>query len=107
MSLLQAYSLDLGKIVNAKQADIAYEKVLISSQKNFQCPHQACGIAVTCANLERPKYKRKVDPYFKSVENRKFGCPFAVEERSIKSQEIDKNGFYENVALGEILINLA
>lgn len=35
MSLLQAYSLDLGKIVNEKEADISYEKGLISSQKTF------------------------------------------------------------------------
>ena len=107
MSLLQAYSLDLGKKINAKEADIAYQKGLIGSQKNFQCPHQECGIAVTCANLERPKYKRKVEPYFKSIENHKFGCPFAEEERRIKLLEIDKNGHYENVASGEILVNLA
>ena len=107
MSLLQAYSLDLGKKINAKEADIAYQKGLIGSQKNFQCPHQECGIAVTCANLERPKYKRKVEPYFRSIENHKFGCPFAEEERRIKLLEIDKNGHYENVASGEILVNLA
>lgn len=107
MSFLQAYSLDLNEKVNAKEADIAYQKGLISSQKNFQCPHHACGIAVTCANLERPKYKRKVDPYFKSVENHKFGCPFAEEERCIKLQEIERNGFYENITSGEILVNLA
>lgn len=107
MSLLQAYSLDLGKKINAKEADIAYQKSLIGSQKNFQCPHQECGIAVTCANLERPKYKRKVEPYFKSIENHKFGCPFAEEERRIKLLEIDKNGHYENVASDEILVNLA
>lgn len=107
MSLLQAYSLDLGKKINAKEADIAYQKGLIGSQKNFQCPHQECGIAVTCANLERPKYKRKVEPYFKSIENHKFGCPLAEEERRIKLLEIDKNGHYENVASGEILVNLA
>ena len=107
MSLLQAYSLDLGKKINAKEADIAYQKGLIDSQKNFRCPHQECGIAVTCANLERPKYKRKVESYFKSVENHKFGCPFAEEERLTKFQDIDKNGFYENVTSGEILVNLA
>ena len=107
MSLLQAYSLDLGKKINAKEADIAYQKGLIGSQKNFQCPHQECGIAVTCANLEKPKYKRKVEPYFKSIENHKFGCPFAEEERCIKLLEIDKNGYYENVTSVEILVNLA
>ena len=107
MSLLQAYSLDLGKKINAKEADIAYQKGLIGSQKNFQCPHQECGIAVTCANLERPKYKRKVEPYFKSIENHKFGCPFVEEERHIKLLEIDKNEHYENVVSGEILVNLA
>ena len=107
MSLLKAYSLDLGKKINAKEADIAYQKGLIGSQKNFQCPHQECGIAVTCANLERPKYKRKVEPYFRSIENHKFGCPFAEEERRIKLLEIDKNGHYENVTTGEILVNLA
>jgi hypothetical protein len=107
MSLLQAYSLDLGKKINAKEADIAYQKGLIGSQKNFQCSHQECGIAVTCANLERPKYKRKVEPYFKSVENHKFDCSFAEEERRTKFQDIDKNGFYENVTSGEILVNLA
>ena len=107
MSLLQAYSLDLGKKINAKEADIAYQKGLIGSQKNFQCSHQECGIAVTCANLERPKYKRKVESYFKSVENHKFDCSFAEEERRTKFQDIDKNGFYENVTSGEILVNLA
>ena len=105
--MLQAYSLDLGKKINAKEADIAYQKGLIGSQKNFQCPHQECGIAVTCANLERPKYKRKVEPYFKSVENHKFDCSFAEEERRTKFQDIDKNGFYENVTSGKILVNLA
>lgn len=107
MSLLKAYSLDLKKEINAKDADIFYQKRLISSQKNFRCPNKSCGIAITCANLERPKYKRKVEPYFKSIENHKFGCPFAEEERRIKLLEIDKNGHYENVASDEILVNLA
>ncbi|WP_245822082.1 hypothetical protein [Actinobacillus succinogenes] len=107
MSLQQAYSLDLGKKVNAKEADIAYQAGLISSQKNFRCPHQLCGIAVTCANLERPKHKRKVEPYFKSVEYHKPNCPFAEEERCIKLQGTDQRSLYENVASGEILVNLA
>lgn len=107
MSLLKAYSLDLKKEINAKDADIFYQKGLISSQKNFRCLNKSCGIAIICANLERPKYKRKVEPYFKSVENHKFGCSFAEEERRTKFQDIDKNGFYENVTSGEILVNLA
>ncbi|WP_041639685.1 hypothetical protein [[Mannheimia] succiniciproducens] len=106
MSLPQVYSLDLGRKVNAKEADIAYQKGLIRSQKNFRCPHQLCGIAITCANLERPKQERKVDPYFKSVEYHKPSCPFAEEERRIKLHEADKNSLYENVASGEILVNL-
>lgn len=53
---------------------------LLFNKKNFRCPNGKCCIAVTCANLEKPKAARKVDPYFRSVEDHKENCPFAVEE---------------------------
>lgn len=107
MSLVQAYSLDLKRDINAKDADIAYQNGLISSQKNFRCPHQSCGIAVTCANLERPKHKRKVDPYFKSVEYHNADCPYAEKHDEPSRKHYDENSLYENIVAGEVLINLS
>lgn len=107
MSLVQAYSLDLKREINAKEADIAYQKGMIASQRNFRCPHKSCNIAVTCANLERPKHKRKVDPYFKSVEYHNVDCPYAEQDSRSSSKYYDENFLYENIVAGEIIINLA
>ena len=106
MSLLKAYSLDLKKEINAKDADIFYQKGLISSQKNFRCPNKSCGIAITCANLEKPISKRKIDPYFKSVEDHKIDCYIAEEEKKANKYRYG-HALYENIDSGNILINLA
>lgn len=111
MSLLKAFSIDLAKEINAEDADIAYQNGRISSQKNFCCPNPECRIAVTCANLERPKHLRKVAPYFKSVEDHKHGCPMAVEEKKAsakKSQQNTLDDFYgvEKIADNITLFNL-
>lgn len=107
MSLIKAYSLDLKVEINAKEADIAYQKGKIASQRNFRCPHETCNIAVTCANLERPKHKRKVDPYFKSVEYHNDDCPYAEQDDRKISKNYDEDLLYENIVAGDILINLA
>lgn len=108
MTLSMAYSIDLNKDINAEEADIAFQKKEISSQKDFRCPNGKCRIAVTCANLEKPKAARKVDPYFRSVEDHKENCPFAVEEaRGPNSEKSDS--YYDGVdtTKGNTLINLA
>ncbi|CAM3415402.1 hypothetical protein GCM10016272_01580 [Psychrobacter glaciei] len=108
MTLSTAYSIDLNKDINAEDADIAFQKKEISSQKDFRCPNEKCRIAVTCANLEKPKVARKVDPYFRSVEDHSENCPFAVEEaRDIKPETSDS--YYDGVdtTKGNTLINLA
>ena len=107
MSLDQAYSIVLKRDINAKEADIAFQKKEVSSQKDFRCPNGKCRIAVTCANLEKSKVARKVDPYFRSVEDHKENCPFAVEEARGPNPEIS-DSYYDGVdtTKGNTLINL-
>lgn len=107
MTLSMAYSIDLNKNINAEEADIAFQKKEISSQKDFQCPNGKCRIAVTCANLEKPKSKRKIDPYFRSVEDHKENCPLAVEKANdVRPETLDS--YYDGVdtTKGNTLINL-
>lgn len=105
MSLPEAYSLDLGKNINAKVADIEFQKGLIKNQKRFRCADVKCQIAVTCANLERPKKDRKVEPYFKSVEEHKTGCKYATKEAKSKKRTI-ADDYDEQVGVNDILLNL-
>lgn len=108
MTLSTAYSIDLNKDINAKEADIAFQQKKIFSQKDFRCSNKECRIAITCANLEKPEAARKIDPYFRSVEDHKENCLFAVEEaKDIKPETLDS--YYDGVdtTKGNTLINLA
>lgn len=107
MSLEYAYSRDLKLEINSAQADIAFEEGKITSQKNFLCPE--CGIAVTCANLEKPKKDRKRDPYFKSVEDHKLDCEKGNNEKTRKSQNKTEEDFYRGIEVqpNKVRINLA
>lgn len=106
MTLPTAHSLDLQKVINPKDADIAYQAGKIASQKNFTCP--LCGIAVTCVNLSKPKNERKVEPHFRSVENHKIGCDLGKQENlaKITRHQSDNDSHYQNVQSGEILFDL-
>lgn len=106
MTLPTAYSLDLQKVINPKDADIAYQAGKIASQKNFTCP--LCGIAVTCVNLSKPKSERKVEPHFRSVENHKIDCKLGKQENlaKITRNQSDNDSHYHNVQSGEILFDL-
>ena len=106
MTLPNAYSLDLQKVINPKDADIAYQAGKIASQKNFTCP--LCGIAATCVNLSKPKNERKVEPHFRSVENHKIGCDLGKQENLTKiiRNQSDNDSHYQNVQSGEILFDL-
>lgn len=105
MTLPNAYSLDLQKVINPKDADIAYQAGKIASQKNFTCP--LCGIAVTCVNLSKPKNERKVEPHFRSVENHKIDCKLGKQENlaKITRNQSDNDSHYQNVQSGEILFD--
>lgn len=107
MSLEYAYSLDLKLEINSTQADIAFKENKITSQKNFRCPE--CGIAITCANLEKPKKDRKRDPYFKSVEDHKLGCKQGNDEKARKSQTQTEEDLYGGIEVfpNKVRINLA
>lgn len=108
MTLSTAYSIDLNKNINAEEADIAFQQKKIFSQKDFRCSNKECRTAITCANLEKPKAARKIDPYFRSVEDHKENCPFAVEEaKDIEPEKSDS--YYDGVdtTKGNTLINLS
>jgi len=67
LKLEKAYSKDIKLCITAYKADMLYRKGKIKSKYNFKCPDENCNAPVTCANLDRPKEKRKRDPYYKVV----------------------------------------
>lgn len=74
MKLEKALAVELGKIISAQEADKQHADGNITSKFKFQCPDDNCSAAVTCANLDRPKHKRKRDPYYKVVGNHSAEC---------------------------------
>ncbi|WP_435104362.1 hypothetical protein [Arhodomonas sp. AD133] len=86
MKLEKAFAEDIELCITAQEADRHFEKGSIKSKFNFQCPGDKCDAPVTCANLDRPKNKRKRDPYYKVVGEHGPRCDLA---RDIKYQ---KNG---------------
>ncbi|UYO93944.1 hypothetical protein [Pollutimonas sp. M17] len=67
MKLEKAYSEELNKNITAEEADYRYSIGDITSKYAFSCPDDSCTAPVTCANLDKPKAKRKRDPYYKIV----------------------------------------
>ncbi len=74
MKLEKAYSVDLKINMTASEADIHHNEGKISSKFAFTCPDDNCEAQVTCANLDRPKAKRKVEPYYKVIEEHSEQC---------------------------------
>lgn len=105
MTLPTAYSLDLQKVINPKDADIAYQAGKIASQKDFACP--LCGIAVTCVNLSKPKNERKIEPYFRSAEN--HNCKLGKQEKyaKIAQSRATNESYYQDVPTGTTILNIA
>ncbi len=75
MSLEQAFSLEMKIDVTATKADELYGRGQIQSKFAFKCPEPNCNAQVTCANLDKPKSKRKRDPYFVFVSEHNIDCP--------------------------------
>lgn len=67
MKLEKAYSVDTKENITAEEADRRYSVGEITSKFAFMCPDDLCEAAVTCANLDKPKVRRKRDPYYKVV----------------------------------------
>tara|TARA_R110000823_G_scaffold314844_1_gene444799 strand:+ start:564 stop:1568 length:1005 start_codon:yes stop_codon:yes gene_type:complete len=83
VKLEKAFSEDINACITAQKADQQFEEGKIESKFNFQCPDEKCDAPVTCANLDRPKHKRKRDPYYKVVGKHTLQCDLA---KDIKDQ---------------------
>ena len=93
MKLEKAFSEDIELSITAQEADRQFAEGKIKSKFNFQCPDENCDAPVTCANLDRPKEKRKRDPYYKVVGKHSSQCNLAKDidaqrKRSRKTLDI-------------------
>jgi hypothetical protein len=79
MKLEKAFAEDIKLNITAQEADKQFAEGVIKSKFNFQCPDENCDAPVTCANLDRPKVKRKRDPYYKVVGEHSFKCDIAKD----------------------------
>ena len=92
MKLDKAFSEDIEINITAQEADKLFVEGDIKSKFNFQCPDENCDAPVTCANLDRPKYKRKRDPYYKVVGKHRPKCDLVKNidtQRKSTSTSID------------------
>ncbi|MCD1125203.1 hypothetical protein LPW36_04035 [Jinshanibacter sp. LJY008] len=84
MKLEKAFSLDMNKTMTATEADYYYPKGAIRSKFSFKCPDLYCDAQITCANLDRAKNKRKVDPYYRTVSDHSDTCSIAKDLQTQK-----------------------
>ncbi|MCL1123410.1 hypothetical protein [Shewanella surugensis] len=87
MKLEKAYSIELKLAVSPVEADFKYSNGSITSKFKFECPDDNCNAAVTCANLDRLKVKRKVDPYYKVVEEHSEKCLIGKDISGVKREK--------------------
>jgi len=79
MKLDKAFAEDIELSITAQEADNQFTEGKIKSKFSFQCPDENCDAPVTCANLDRPKIKRKRDPYYKVVGEHSPQCDIAKD----------------------------
>lgn len=79
MKLDKAFAEDIELSITAQEADNQFAEGKIKSKFSFQCPDDNCDAPVTCANLDRPKIKRKRDPYYKVVGEHSPQCDIAKD----------------------------
>lgn len=85
MKLEKALSEDINLCITSEEADRQFEQGNIKSKFKFQCPDEKCDAPVTCANLDRPKNKRKRDPYYKVVGKHRPECDLAKDIKAQRS----------------------
>jgi hypothetical protein len=73
-SLSKALSLETGESLTAEEASRLFIQRTISDKRKFICIDENCSALITCANMDKPSDKRKVDPYFRTVEEHSAEC---------------------------------
>lgn len=96
MKLEKALAEELGKSITAQEADKQHEEGNITSKFKFQCPDDNCNAPVTCANLDRPKHKRKRDPYYKVVGDHSAECNIAKDIEPQKKGSRNRTDIYSD-----------
>jgi len=101
MKLEKAFSLDLNRTMTATDADYHYQQGAIRSKFSFKCPDLHCDAQVTCANLDRPRNERILDPYYRVVSDHSDTCTITKdiqkETKSVYHDEYsDSDEYIEN-----------
>lgn len=73
-SISKARSIECGEILTPDQAEAYFQAGVIFNKRKFICIGTGCGCFITCVNMDKPKSKRKVDPYFRTVEEHSDSC---------------------------------
>lgn len=94
MKLEKAYSEDLNKRITAEEADYRYSIGDITSKHAFNCPDDLCMALVTCANLDKPKVKRKRDPYYKIVGEHHTDCLIKKDTELSNQRQATSDSLY-------------
>jgi len=76
MKIEFAYSTDTGEIIDTELAYDYFWAGIIKDKRNFQCLAENCTVAITCANLDKPRQDMKYDPYYKAFGEHSDDCEF-------------------------------
>lgn len=60
----KAYSLELGRNIDAVEAHELWLEGVITDKKAFKCRDASCSAQITCANMDKKKPEMKRTPYF-------------------------------------------
>lgn len=97
MKLEKAFAEGINLCITAQEADRQFEEGNIESKFNFQCPDEKCDAPVTCANLDRPKNKRKRDPYYKVVGKHTLQCDLAKDIKVQRNVARTSSDIYSDI----------
>tara|TARA_R110002020_G_scaffold423744_1_gene632845 strand:+ start:4528 stop:5412 length:885 start_codon:yes stop_codon:yes gene_type:complete len=97
VKLEKAFAEGINLCITAQEADRQFEEGNIESKFNFQCPDEKCDAPVTCANLDRPKNKRKRDPYYKVVGKHTLQCDLAKDIKVQRNVARTSSDIYSDI----------
>lgn len=59
-----AYSLELGEVVDAMEANELWVEGILTNKWAFECADENCNAKITCKNMDTYADKRKMKPHF-------------------------------------------
>lgn len=88
----KAYSLELGRNIDAVEAHELWTEGVLIDKKAFKCRDANCGAQITCANMDKKKSEMKRTPYFQCHSPHDRACKFINEYEMVQNLSTQGRG---------------